>query len=263
MAINHKELLDQLARMKALREAAPLRPGKSDDYSPLALDTNERGSSPVLSNIVQRAGIGSQKASQHQSLMNQNERNFEQYLQAQQQMQKAQQSLRRAEKLKALQAQYSGGARGGQRGGRGGMVEGQTSSAPQWVVDQINQGKSPRGNFQNKSGQVYWYNPPGSARTPHTGYDARWAGDINVPGRGDLGNPVPSYKPGVVETVKFMNTSYGNHVIIRHPDGTRTLYAHLSGIAVKPGQKVGGGQHIGRVGSTGKSSGPHLHFEIR
>lgn len=260
MAINHKELLDQLSRMKALREAASLRPGKAEDYAPLALDTNERGSSPVLSNMVQRVGIGSQKASQYQSLMNENERNFEQYLQAQQQLQKAQQSLKQAEKLKALSSQYRGGGGGGNRG----MVAGQTSQAPQWVVDQINQGKAPRGNFQNKSGQVYWYSPPGSSRNRHSGYsNTKGAWDINIPGQGDMGRPVSAFKNGVVETVNRWNRSYGNHIIVRHPDGTRTLYAHLSGINVKPGQRVGGGQPIGRVGSTGKSTGPHLHFEIR
>lgn len=255
MAINHKELLDQLSRMKALREAASLRPGKAEDYAPLALDTNERGTSPALANIVQRVGIGSQKESQYQSLMNQNERNFTEYMQAQQQLQRAQQSLRRAEKLKALQSQYAGG-------GRRGMVAGQTSKSPQWLVDQINQGKAPRGNFQNKSGQVFWYSPPGSSRNRQTGY-ANPAWDINIPGTGDAGRPVPSFKNGVVETVNRWNYSYGNHIIVRHPDGSRTLYAHLSGINVKPGQRVGGGQIIGRVGSTGKSTGPHLHFEIR
>jgi hypothetical protein len=69
-------------------------------------------------------------------------------------MQKAQQSLRRAEKLAALQSQYRGG---GGKGGNRGMREGQTSQAPQWLVDQINQGKSPRGNFQipaSKNGRI-------------------------------------------------------------------------------------------------------------
>ncbi|WP_406121834.1 transglycosylase family protein [Streptomyces canus] len=57
--------------------------------------------------------------------------------------------------------------------------------------------------------------------------------------------------------------SFGYQVVIRHADGRYTQYAHLSAISVKSGQSVGGGQRIGRSGSTGNSSGPHLHFEVR
>ncbi|MDT0306575.1 transglycosylase family protein [Streptomyces sp. DSM 44917] len=57
--------------------------------------------------------------------------------------------------------------------------------------------------------------------------------------------------------------SYGYEVIIRHADGRYSQYAHLSAISVSEGQPVNSGQRIGRSGSTGNSSGPHLHFEIR
>ncbi|GAB3972340.1 transglycosylase family protein [Streptomyces sparsus] len=57
--------------------------------------------------------------------------------------------------------------------------------------------------------------------------------------------------------------SYGYQVVLRHDDGRYSQYAHLSAISVKPGQRVGSGQTIGRSGSTGNSTGPHLHFEIR
>lgn len=267
MALNHKELLDQLARTKAMRESADIAPKRAGDYAPLALDTDARGTSPVLKAVQDRVGANSDRELQFESTMAQNERNFQQYMEAQQQLQRAQESLKQAEKLKALQSRYNGPSTvnfgGGPRGGAG-----STSQAPQNIVDAINRGQNPRGNFQvptNKSGQVFWYSPPGSTRHQHTsGYDfAKWSGDINIPGRGDLGRPVPAFKPGIVETVNRWNHSYGHHIIVRHADGTRTLYAHLSGINVKPGQKVGGGQLIGKVGSTGKSSGPHLHFEIR
>ncbi|MFI1356045.1 transglycosylase family protein [Streptomyces sp. NPDC020898] len=57
--------------------------------------------------------------------------------------------------------------------------------------------------------------------------------------------------------------SFGYQVVIRHADGRHSQYAHLSAISVKAGQSVSGGQRIGRSGSTGNSSGPHLHFEVR
>jgi murein DD-endopeptidase MepM/ murein hydrolase activator NlpD len=57
--------------------------------------------------------------------------------------------------------------------------------------------------------------------------------------------------------------SFGYQVVIRHADGRYTQYAHLSAISVKDGQSVVAGQRIGRSGSTGNSTGPHLHFEVR
>ncbi len=58
-------------------------------------------------------------------------------------------------------------------------------------------------------------------------------------------------------------SGYGNHVVIDHGDGTYTLYAHLRSINVTGGASVSAGDKIGEVGSTGNSSGPHLHFEVR
>lgn len=57
--------------------------------------------------------------------------------------------------------------------------------------------------------------------------------------------------------------AYGNQVVIRHPDGKYSQYAHLSNMTVRSGQSVSGGQQIGYSGSTGNAFGPHLHFEIR
>ncbi len=76
------------------------------------------------------------------------------------------------------------------------------------------------------------------------------------------GTPVVAAAAGTVITAGWSAYGYGNHVVIDHGNGLRTLYAHLSRIDVKAGQAVGQGAQIGAVGSTGNSSGPHLHFEV-
>ena len=59
------------------------------------------------------------------------------------------------------------------------------------------------------------------------------------------------------------NGGYGSYVVIQHDNGSQTLYAHMSEVDVYDGQQVVQGQVIGLLGSTGKSTGPHVHFEIR
>ncbi len=59
------------------------------------------------------------------------------------------------------------------------------------------------------------------------------------------------------------NAGYGNYIVVKHANGTQTLYAHLSNNLVSEGTHVVRGQLIGEVGSTGRSTGPHLHFEVR
>lgn len=77
------------------------------------------------------------------------------------------------------------------------------------------------------------------------------------------GTPVIASDDGLVVFAGKDNTGYGNMVILQHNDGNATLYAHLSGIGVVLRQKVTQGQLIGLSGSTGNSTGPHLHFEAR
>ncbi|MDT0483127.1 transglycosylase family protein [Streptomyces doebereineriae] len=98
------------------------------------------------------------------------------------------------------------------------------------------------------------YRKAGSAWSKgyHTGVD------FAVP----TGTSVKAVAAGKVVTSGW-GGSFGYQVVIRHADGRYTQYAHLSAISVKSGQSVGGGQRIGRSGSTGNSSGPHLHFEVR
>jgi Peptidase family M23/Putative peptidoglycan binding domain len=75
--------------------------------------------------------------------------------------------------------------------------------------------------------------------------------------------PVVAARAGRVRVAGWTAGGYGKLVVIRHRPGVRTYYAHLRSINVRVGQRVSAGRLIGRVGSTGNSTGPHLHFEIR
>ena len=76
------------------------------------------------------------------------------------------------------------------------------------------------------------------------------------------GTSVRSIGPGTVVSAGWSG-SYGNEVVIQHSDGMYSQYAHLSSLEVSAGQTVTGGQQLGLSGSTGNSTGPHLHFEVR
>ena len=76
------------------------------------------------------------------------------------------------------------------------------------------------------------------------------------------GTPVLSVANGVVRSTEY-DGSYGNKIVVALEDGTEIWYAHLTSFTVSPGQEVRGGEQIGTVGSTGNSTGPHLHLEVR
>ncbi len=78
-----------------------------------------------------------------------------------------------------------------------------------------------------------------------------------------LGTPIYATGDGKIVEVTYKRTGYGYHVVIDHGYGYKTLYAHMSKIEVKKGQAVKKGQQIGLVGSTGRSTAPHLHYEVR
>jgi murein DD-endopeptidase MepM/ murein hydrolase activator NlpD len=98
------------------------------------------------------------------------------------------------------------------------------------------------------------YDPNCPTRHIHTGLDIG----------ANSGTPIAAADAGVVSLVNFgWGGGYGNYVVITHGNGYATLYAHLSAINVSANQPVQRGQQIGAEGSTGNSTGPHLHFEIR
>lgn len=83
--------------------------------------------------------------------------------------------------------------------------------------------------------------------------------DIAAP----TGTDIYAAEAGTVVSMNESGAAYGNHFIIDHGNGVKTLYGHCSAIFVKVGQKVERGEKIAAVGSTGRSTGPHLHFEVR
>jgi len=127
---------------------------------------------------------------------------------------------------------------------------------------------TPETEFPETQNLVLLNDSLGSYVHPHTGHinsrfgwrDGRMHKgiDINL----NKGETVFSAFDGMIRVARKQG-AYGNVVIIRHYNGLETVYAHLSKIKVKPGQVVLAGQLIGLGGSTGRSSGPHLHFEVR
>src|SRR2546430_9468324 len=95
--------------------------------------------------------------------------------------------------------------------------------------------------------------PLGPYRHFHTGID------LSAP----LGAPVMAAADGVVVAVGHSALGYGNYIVIAHGGGIATLYGHLLDTSVKVGDRVVRGQMTGLEGSTGLSTGPHVHFELR
>ena len=102
--------------------------------------------------------------------------------------------------------------------------------------------------------------------SPYGWRSSGWHNGIDLvrSGGGANGTPVIASRSGTVEVVQRSNSGYGNMVLINHGDGYKTRYAHMisGSITVKVGDYVEAGRTIGRVGSTGNSTGPHLHFEV-
>jgi murein DD-endopeptidase MepM/ murein hydrolase activator NlpD len=109
-----------------------------------------------------------------------------------------------------------------------------------------------RGGVTMTSGFGYRRDPRGAGQRMHTGVD--WAGPT--------GTPIYATAAGVV-TQAGRDGAYGNLVVVQHDFGIETYYAHLSSFAVRVGQRVSRGDRIGGMGSTGRSTGVHLHYEIR
>lgn len=116
-----------------------------------------------------------------------------------------------------------------------------------------------------KGGKMAWPVPAGGRITSPYGY--RTYPDVGLHTGLDIaiaqGNTIVAAEAGTVIRVINGTTGYGKYLMVNHGNGTVTLYAHTSKIVVAVGQTVARGQKIAEIGSTGFSTGPHLHFEVR
>ncbi|WP_338492177.1 LysM peptidoglycan-binding domain-containing M23 family metallopeptidase [Streptomyces sp. SJL17-4] len=123
-------------------------------------------------------------------------------------------------------------------------------------------GASASGASTSASG---WVAPvSGGFSTPYRASGSMWSSGYHtgVDFIASSGTAVRAVGAGTVVSAGWSG-AYGNEVVIQHADGNYSQYAHLSSLSVSTGQTVSGGQQIGLSGSTGNSTGPHLHFEIR
>lgn len=135
------------------------------------------------------------------------------------------------------------------------------SKIKSWASDTESEQQQALGNASAGAiGTGPWVKPVGaSVGTGYLGYPGHYGVDFPA----GTGTPVHAVSNAIVSKAAALNYSYGRHLFLRHADGLVTVYAHLSQMLANVGQQVKTGQVIGRVGSTGNSTGPHLHFETR
>ncbi len=117
--------------------------------------------------------------------------------------------------------------------------------------------------FDREQGKL-WASPLARETKVNSQYGPRWyrwhhGVDLKL----DIGDPVRSVFDGVVRIAKYNRGGYGYYVVVRHENGLETLYAHLSQFTVHVGDELKAGDMVGYGGNTGRSTGPHLHFEVR
>lgn len=120
------------------------------------------------------------------------------------------------------------------------------------VIDQLPLARPMAGDHDFSSNYGYRTDPFTRGLAMHTGVDFR----------AETGSSIMATAPGKVVVAEY-NGGYGNMVEVEHANGLTTRYAHMSAISVTTGQMVKAGTVVGRVGSTGRSTGPHLHYETR
>jgi len=147
------------------------------------------------------------------------------------------------------------------------MVPGGHREFVQWIIPTVARGRSGTASIGGSTcgggpvGSTAFIFPTGNHSLSGNDY---WSGHLGIDLAAGLGAPVVAADAGVVTIAQGgWNGGYGNVVMIDHGNGWITVYGHLSQINVVPCQGVSQGQLIGLAGSTGNSTGPHLHFETR
>lgn len=151
------------------------------------------------------------------------------------------------------------------------MIPGGRREYRQWLIPTIPRGAAGvssslygggacSGPFDGALGTGAFIWPTGSHSLSGNDY---WDGHLGIDIGVGEGQPVAAADGGVVVFAGWANGGYGNMVMIDHGNGYQTLYAHLSKVTVNCGQSISQGSAIGQAGSTGNSTGPHLHFEVR
>jgi len=148
------------------------------------------------------------------------------------------------------------------------MIPGGQREFQQWVVPTYAVGRSGTTSLPGGceiSGSVFygggWFIWPADNR--YLSGNDFWSGHLAIDIAAATGAPIYAADAGVVVYAGWHPNGYGNVVMIDHMNGYHTVYAHLSAVNVSCGSNVGQGNVIGRAGSTGNSTGPHLHFEVR
>lgn len=111
---------------------------------------------------------------------------------------------------------------------------------------------------------LFYLNNPSKSNVITSQFGLRWGGEKHhgIDIAGNIGDPIFAAESGFASLVSY-NSIYGNYMKLDHGKGVETLYGHCDVMFIKEGEKVTKGQIIGKIGNTGRSTGPHLHFEVR
>ncbi len=151
------------------------------------------------------------------------------------------------------------------------MIPGGHREFRQWIIPVIPRGRAGvskavygggacPGGYEGAYGSGAFVWPAGNHSISGNDY---WSGHLGIDIAAGEGAPIYAADSGVVVFAGTATGGYGYMVMIDHGNGYQTLYAHLNGVSVSCGQSVGAGSTIGYGGSSGNSTGPHLHFEVR
>jgi len=137
-----------------------------------------------------------------------------------------------------------------------------------WKLADVGSGGSNGGG--SSSGDSSWQSPVGSdwyvasgygyrGGKMHSGIDLNWGSTAWA----DYGKPIQSVRAGRVSRIGWESNGFGNFVVVDHGDGFLSYYAHLSSVTVKQGDRVSNNSVVGKLGNSGNSTGPHLHFSMK